>query len=122
MFNGSRKMPDRMFGMVINFVLLYVIRYLKIRLSRFTLSSLYINVPRKKPVLPSAAKTTSYTGLKMCMSIVLALRSDQKAFSQPSCWCNFVYQRTQTSFILFSHNYQLHRSESLHVYSFNTEG
>ena len=51
-----------------------------------------INAPNPKPVLPSAAKTTRYTSLKICTHIVLTLRSDQKVFSQPSHYWNFLYQ------------------------------
>ena len=36
--------------------------------------------PKSKPALPSTAKTTSCTGLKICMCIALTLRSDQRAF------------------------------------------
>ena len=39
---------------------------------------------RKLPLLPSAAKTTSCTGLNICRGIVLTLKSDQKAFLQSS--------------------------------------
>ena len=35
-------------------------------------------------ILRSAAKTANCTDLKICMCIVLTLRSDQKAFLQPS--------------------------------------
>ena len=42
--------------------------------------------------LASAAKTTSRTGLKISTLIVLALTGDQKAFSQPSHYWNFLYR------------------------------
>ena len=44
-----------------------------------------INAPSRKPILPSAAKTISCTGLKICMCTVLAQRSGQTIFSQHSC-------------------------------------
>ena len=42
------------------------------------------NAPKPKPVLPCTAKTTTYTGLKICVCSVLIQRSDHKAFSKPS--------------------------------------
>ena len=51
-----------------------------------------IDVPKPKPVLLSAAKTTSFTGLKICKCTVLTMSSDQKAFSQPCHKYNFLYQ------------------------------
>ena len=52
----------------------------------------YINAPKLKPVLPSGAKITASTGLKICSGTLLTLRSDQRAFSQPSHQSNFLYQ------------------------------
>ena len=43
--------------------------------------------------LPSAAKTTCCTGLKICISTVLTLKSDQEALSQPAHQCNFLLSR-----------------------------
>ena len=50
---------------------------------------------------PSAAKTTNYTGKKICMYIVLTMRSDQKPFSQPFHEYNFTIKEMQlTGFML----------------------
>ena len=51
-----------------------------------------INAPHSKPFLPSAAQTRNSTGLKIYTCIVLTLVGDQKVFSQPSHYCNFLYQ------------------------------
>ena len=51
-----------------------------------------INVPNSKPVLPSADQTRNSTGLKMYTCIVLTLVGNQKVFSQPSQYWNFLYQ------------------------------
>ena len=51
-----------------------------------------INAPKSKPVLPSTAQTRSNTGLKICTCIVITLVGDQKVFSQPSHYWNFLYQ------------------------------
>ena len=40
-------------------------------------------IKESKPVSPSATKTTSCAGLKIGTNIILILRSDQEAFSQP---------------------------------------
>ena len=61
------------------------------------------------------SKTTSCTGLKIYTSAVLTPRNDQKVFSQPSHYCNFLYQGTNTFFALCSQDYHLHRSENLHM-------
>ena len=44
----------------------------------------YINALWGNMFLPSTAKTTSCTSMKICTCIVWTPRSDQKAFSQPS--------------------------------------
>ena len=49
------------------------------------------------------------------MLTVLTLRNDQKVFSQPSYYCNFLYAGTNTLFTLCRQDYDLHRSEHLHV-------
>ena len=46
----------------------------------------YIIAPKRKPVLPSAAKTTGCTGMKICMCIVLTFRSDQKLPNRTQDW------------------------------------
>ena len=50
------------------------------------------NAPNSKFVLPFAAQTRNSTGLKLYTSIVLTLAGDQKVFSQPSQYWNFLYQ------------------------------
>ena len=49
-----------------------------------------INGPNSKPVLPTAVQTETKNskGLKICTCIVLS----QKVFSQPSQYCNFLFQ------------------------------
>ena len=52
----------------------------------------YYDAPKSKPDLPSAAQTRNSTGLKIYTCIVLTLAGDQKVFSQPSHYWNFLYQ------------------------------
>ena len=51
-----------------------------------------IDAPKSKPVLPFAAQTRNSKDLKICTCIILKLTDDQKIFSQPSQYCNFLYQ------------------------------
>ena len=62
-----------------------------------------MNVPKRKPVLPSAAQTKYSTGLNIGTCIVLTLTGDQKVFSQPSLYGKFLYHRMpSTGFMLVS--------------------
>ena len=47
---------------------------------------------QSKPVLPSVAQTKNSEGLKISTHIVLTLSGDQKVFSQPCQYCNFLYR------------------------------
>ena len=50
------------------------------------------NHPEPNPVLPSTTKTTTCTGLEICLFTILKLRSDWKALLQSFHQCHFLYQ------------------------------
>ena len=59
--------------------------------------SYFLNAPRGNLFkIYSPQPKLSARGLKMYMLTVLTLRNDQKVFSQPSHYCNFLYQGTNT--------------------------
>ena len=80
-----------------------------------TVQKSYFQRHLEKTCLTLRSQNYQLQRLKIYTSTVLTLRNDQKVFSQPSHYCNFLYQGINTFFALCRQDYHLHRSENLHM-------